>query len=334
VFNEVKQAASSNNLRNLTFNNKARLRAMSRMAVKTIAAALDAVAMTRPHHLAVISPFQTNATNNKFTYQDLQLKTNELAGFLQTYGYERKDIMVSDLPNIAENLMLQIACNRLGVTYATTKNIDGMARLPKVKGSVCATAEGFLADTNLPLPYLSGEFLMDLIHGGGLEAFRMEDFEQQDQEEDHLVPHAHYNNTAPFTNAEALQLGENAAWELAMVEQDKVCISVTLCHAFGMGSAVCSALHTGATMVLPAVGGIQGCGVPSERAKATLDALEQEKCTLLFADTHTLKALSEFDHPERLVLRGGVCKTGSGSDFLTETVKYGGVSLRTMGKKE
>ena len=175
---------------------------------------------------------------------------------------------------------------------------------------------------------------MDMIHGGGLEAFQMENFEQYDNDEDNLVPHAHYNNTASFTNVEALKLGEDAAWELAMVEQDKVCISITLCHAFGMGSAVCSALHTGATMVLPAVGGIQGCGVPSERAKATFDALEQEKCTLMFADTHTLIALAEFDHPERLVLRGGVCKTGSGSDFLDETVKYGGVSLRTMGKKE
>ena len=131
---------------------------MSRVAVKTIAAALDSVAMTRPHHLAVISPFQTNAVTNKFTYQDLQLKTNELAGFLQAYGYERKDIIVSDLPNVAENLILQIACNRLGVTYATTKNIEGMAKLPQVKGSVCATGEGFLAETNLSLPYLSGEF--------------------------------------------------------------------------------------------------------------------------------------------------------------------------------
>ncbi|KAL3934275.1 MAG: hypothetical protein SGARI_003462, partial [Bacillariaceae sp.] len=152
---------------------------MSRMAVKTVAAALDSAAIARPHHLAVISPFQTEVTN-KFTYQDLRLKTNELAGFLSAYGYGRKDIMVSDLPNIAENLMLQIACNRLGVIYATTKNLEGMAKLPTVKGSVCATNEGFLSETNLTLPYLSGDFLMDLIHGGGLDDFQQEDFEQPD----------------------------------------------------------------------------------------------------------------------------------------------------------
>ena len=84
-------------------------------------------------------------------------------------------------------------------------------------------------------------------------------------------------------------------------------------------------------MVLPAVGGIQGCGVPSERAAATFEVLESERCTLLFADTHTLQALP--DHPERLNLRGGVCKTGSGSDWLDETKSYGGIKLRTVGKR-
>jgi acyl-CoA synthetase (AMP-forming)/AMP-acid ligase II len=308
---------------------------MSRMVVKTIAAALDAAALKRPSHLAVVSPFQTiNNMPSQFTYKDLRRKSNDLAGFLQAYGYERNDVMVSDLPNIVENLVLQIACNRLGVTYATTKNNEGMGKLSKVKGSVSATGEGYLAETNLSLPYLSGEFLVDMIHGDGLAEFGLDDYEQGNGDDENLVPHALYNNTVPFTNAEALKFGEDAAWELAMVEQDVVCISITLCHAFGMGSAVCSALHSGATMVLPSVGGIQGCGVPSERAKATFDALEQEKCTLLFADTHTLKALAEFDKPEQLNLRGGVCKTGSGSDFLTETVKFGGVSLKTMGKKE
>lgn len=96
-------------------------------------------------------------------------------------------------------------------------------------------------------------------------------------------------------------------------------------------SGVCSAFSRGASIVLPAVGGIQGCGIPSERAKATHNVLESEKCTLLFADTHTLKAL-----PEGLMglnnLRGGICKIGSGSEFLEETRVYGGVTLKTMGK--
>jgi hypothetical protein len=289
--------------------------------------------LKRPTHVAIVSAFhESKYTPVRLTYDDLRRKTNQMAGFLQAYGYERNDIMVSDLPNIAENLIIQFACNRLGITHATSKNIEGMAKLPKVRGAVCAAGEGYLADTNLPLPFLSGEFLMGMIHGDGLTEFGLDEYDREDGE--NLAPHAYYNNTVPFTNNEALKLGEDAAWELSMIEQDVVCISISLCHAFGMGSAVCSALHGGATMVLPAVGGIQGCGIPSERAKVTFDALEQEKCTLLFADTHTLKALANFDKPERLSLRGGICKTGSGSDILSETVKYGGVSLKTMGKKE
>jgi hypothetical protein len=298
------------------------------MLVKTIAAALDATAVRFPKRVALVSPFQSS---EKLTYEDLGKKTNALAGFLAAYGFEKKDLLVSDLPNISENLMLQIACNRLGVHYATAKNLEGMAKFPKVKGSVSATSDGFLTNTGLTLPTLSGDFLLDLIHNGGLDEYRFEAFDLQDGKE-HLQPHAFYNSTTPFTNEQALTQGQEAAFELAMIEQDVVCISITLCHAFGMGSAVCSALQTGASIVLPAVGGIAGCGVPSERAAATFDVLESEKCTLLFADTHTLKALPS--RPERLNLRGGVCKIGSGSTFLEDTREYGGVKLRTMGKVE
>jgi hypothetical protein len=292
------------------------------MSVKTIASLLDASAIKHPTRLALISPFQTT----KYTYADVQYKTNALAGFLTAYGYEKNDLLVSDLPNISENLLLQIACNRIGVHYGTAKNLEGMAKFPKVKGAVCATSAGFLAETNLPVPYLGGEFLMDLINGGGLDEFSLEDFDDQDEN----ATHAFYNTTTPYTNKQALEQGREAAEELVMTENDVVCISITLCHPFGMGSAVCSTFDRGASIILPAVGGIQGCGVPSERAKATFNVLESEKCTLLFADTHTLKVLP--DEPMKLNLRGGVCKIGSGSTFLQEKRRYGGVSLKTMGK--
>lgn len=234
---------------------------------------------------------------------------------------------MSDLPNISENLILQIACNRIGVHYGTTKNLEGMAKFPKVKGAVCASSSGFLAETNLPIPYLSGEYLVDLIENG-LEEYDQEDFDELDEN----AAHGFYNSTSPYSNRQALEQGRESAEELCMIEDDVVCISITLCHPFGIGSAVCSALSQGASIVLPAVGGIQGCGVPSERAKATFDVLQSEKCSLLFADTHTLKALP--DEPMKLYLRGGVCKIGSGSTFLEEKRKYGGVSFKTIGKIE
>ena len=240
-------------------------------------------------------------------------------------------MLISDLPNISENLILQLACNRVGVHYGTAKSLESMAKFPKVKGAVCTSSSGFLAETNLPIPYLGGDYLLDLINNnndGLLDEYSEEDYDELDEN----APHAFYNSTSPYTNKAALEHGNEAAEQLLMTENDVVCISITLCHAFGMGSAVCSALGTGATIVLPAVGGIRGCGVPSERANATFEVLESEKCTLLFADTHTLKALP--DDPMKLCLRGGVCKIGSGSTFLEETRKYGGVSLKTIGKAD
>jgi len=279
-------------------------------ALKTIAELLDAAAFRSASRIALKSPFQSQC----FTYDQLRRTTNALAGWLDLYGYKKNDLIVSDLPNVTENLLLQLACNRIGVAYATAKNLEGMAKFPKVKGAVSAS-EGFLVDTTLPLPPLSGDFLIDLIYNGGLDDFQDEEPEIMTEgflDQPETIAHAFYNSTIAFANQEALEQGKNAAFELAMCEDDVVCISVTLCHAFGMGSAVCSSLTAGATIVLPAVGGIQGCGVPSERARSTLELLKSEQCTLLFADTHTLKALPEPEHSTGLKLRGGVCKIGSG----------------------
>lgn len=301
---------------------------------KTLAAVVDATALRFPSRRALVSPFQSHT----FTYEELQKTSDSLAGFLQLYGFERRDLLISDLPNTSENLLLQLACNRLGVYFGTVKNLQQMAEFPKVKGAVSADPTGFLADTNLPLPYLSGDFLADLIQDGSssgvsLEEYSLDHFDQESCDDASITPHAYYNSTQnAYTNGQALQHAEEAAEELIIVQKDVICISITLCHAFGFGSAVGSCLLRGACIALPAVGGIQGCGVPSERAAATFEVLESEKCTLLFADTHTLKALP--DHPERLNLRGGVVKVGSGLDWLDETRKYGGITLRTLGKKE
>jgi len=316
---------------------------MSFPHVKTIAAALDAAALKFPSRRALVSPLHSSTYKTSFTYQELRQTSNALAGFLNLYGYERHDLIVSDLPNTTENLLLQLACNRLGVHYGTAKNLELMAaQFTKVKGAVAATACGFLAETNLPLPFLDGDFLVDLIHNGGLHEFALEVHDQEDVDGAEQAPHAFYNSKTGYTNQQALHHGLDAADQLKMTQEDVVCISITLCHAFGMGSAVCSALQRGSCIVLPAVGDIQGCGVPSERAKATFDVLESEKCTLLFADTHTLKALPpalvpDKDDPTKEHrylphLRGGICKVGSGSDFLYETKIYGGIELKTMGK--
>jgi hypothetical protein len=301
------------------------------MVIATLAGALDAIAARAPSRLALTSPFQlTQQQTQKFTYADLGRITNALASWLSLYGLERNDLLVSDLPNTSENLMLQIACNRLGVGYGTAKTIEQMAKFPKVNGAVSVNSRGFLAETILPLPYLSGDFLVDLIHNGGLDGFLDEDMDQGDLDD----AHGFYNTTTPYTNRQLLQHGQETIDALPVIENDVICIAVTLCHPFGIGSAVASAFLTGATIALPAVGGIQGCGNPSERAAATLEVLKSEHCTLLFADTHTLQALPELssEQTQKLSLRGGVCKIGSGSTYLKEARVYGSATMMTMGK--
>ena len=322
---------------------------MSVLRRKTLAAVLDATAMKFPSRPALVSPFQNS--RQRMTYDDLQQATDSLAGFLQLYGFERHDVLMSDLPNTTENIILQLACNRLGVSFGTVKTLEELKEFPKIKEAVSVDENSFLSETSFPLPSLGIEFLVDVIHAGGTtrrdvggvkrEVYSMEHFDEEAVNNEDVSntrpPHAYYNSMNNlYTNEQALQQAEEAAYELCMVEQDVVCISMTLCHAFGMGSAVGSCLLRGACMVLPAIGGIYGCGIPSERAAATMAVLESEQCTLLFADTHTLNALPD-DHPERLNLRGGVCKIESGSDWLLpndkETRTFGGVSLRTMGTK-
>ena len=109
-------------------------------------------------------------------------------------------------------------------------------------------------------------------------------------------------------------------------------VMVYTLYLIDMCSGVTSTLLAGGTVMLPAVGGIRGCGDPAQRAKVTRDALVHTNSTLLFGDSHTIKALEPLGVPEGLSLRDGVIKIASGTDFLDSTVQYAGVSLRSMGK--
>jgi len=101
---------------------------------------------------------------------------------------------------------------------------------------------------------------------------------------------------------------------------------------------------SGGAVVLPAVGGIRGCGDPQQRADVTLSVLEASRATQLFADTHTLRAMPPADGRDLSALRTGVVKIGSGSDFLEGVheaptkggepleLSFAGVRLVAMGK--
>jgi acyl-coenzyme A synthetase/AMP-(fatty) acid ligase len=302
--------------------------------------AIDAIANFAPASAAIISPNQPRF--QLLTYQQLSTRTINIAIGLKALGYRRHDVLVSDLPNVAENLLLQIACSRIGVLYATVKDADALVELTAaapqgVHGAVTTSAESFLGRASLAhAAVLVGE---SEAASHAQISFESDDtapsFVQENIPAGQLTPFAYYNSLKPVTMEEVVDLGEQAARHLSVTPSDRVCVSITLCHAFGIGSAVSSALLNGAAVVLPAVGGIRGCGNPAQRAEATLSVLSSAHCSLLFADTHTLGAL-EACKPNSAALsrlRGGVVKVGSGSDFLDGTVRLANATLSTLGKK-
>ena len=76
----------------------------------------------------------------------------------------------------------------------------------------------------------------------------------------------YFNSGNALTHGSALAAGADMVQHLGMSDIDRVCVSITLYHAFGIGSACSAALLSGAAIVLPAVGGLQ---VKNRRAAVT-----------------------------------------------------------------
>ena len=62
-----------------------------------------------------------------------------MASGLQSIGVTPGSVVLSDLPNVAENLVLQIACNRLGAAMGTAKDskkVDEMRKKIDIRSCV------------------------------------------------------------------------------------------------------------------------------------------------------------------------------------------------------
>jgi len=280
-------------------------------------------------NLALLAPRQ----GIEWSYGDLSNRVGRLAGKLKQMGYGPGGAIASDLTSTAENLLLQLAASHLGAAVLTVKNAEAFDTLSKsvpVHGAVAESAHSFLLSSSFTAPPVCVEpapgvaSLADMYEQ---RCGRPPPFQADG-------PLGFYGSASPTTQSAALAAGASAKHKLAMTEKDIILVSVTLNHLFGIGSGVSSALLSGAAIVLPDASGVTGCGSPSQRAEATQNDLAHLNCTLLLADTHTLKALKVAGSPELKSLRGGICKVGSGTDFLEETDEYAGVTLATIGKKK
>ena len=294
--------------------------------------------------LALLAPKQ----NISWTYHDLRKKAAKLANGLKAYAPNKTPLktalLLADIPNTAENFILQLALARKGAALATPKNLSQVEQLTakhNVIGAVVADPSSWLASLPLPAPTIllrdhpQNGAQDDVTHEWGVDFQELAD--ASEDKDDPVVsgnlPLGFFGSVEPLLHSSAVQMGAEAAMQLNAGSSDRCCVSITLCHAFGIGSAVGCALHSGGAIVLPAVGGIRGCGDPKQRAEVTVDVLRETESTLLFADTHTLKAFENLRvDADSLALRSGVVKVGSGKDFLPESVNFASVKLRTLGK--
>ena len=141
----------------------------------------------------------------------------------------------------------------------------------------------------------------------------------------------YFSTTRAATDKGLVGNGVAAAEALRMTRgEDKLCISVPLSHPMGLGFGVLAAWHSGAAVVLPSLAG----GAESAAA-ATMAAMADEKCTLMLADSHTLKALPQgLDAPPPGLesFRGGLTKIGSGDAIGLDTPRtWAGVPFTTVG---
>lgn len=319
---------------------------------RVVQAGSRSLAASRP---ALLAPQQ----NISLTYSELAAKATSVSKILEgDYGVRPGDIVVTNLPNVAEGVVVQLALQRLGAACATVKNLERLRELETIVGAKVRTAV-LAPESSTTSSWLSDYF--------GSKVFRGETIDLCGTAPDNLQasssstssdigpdsadfvageiptsskqqPVGFFNSSKPLLDGEITQLGDLAQNKLAIEQQDRVAIAITLYHQFShmMMHATFSA---GACLILPAVGGLHGCGIPAERAKVTLDVLATEKCSLLAADTHTLTALNSDDdaavarlgEADLSALRGGVCKVASGAEFLEETVELKGVKLATLG---
>jgi acyl-CoA synthetase (AMP-forming)/AMP-acid ligase II len=189
-----------------------------------------------------------------WSYEEFFSRSLSLACGLRSDGYKSGDALISDLPNIPENLLLQIACAHLGVAYCTAKDGPSIQKMidsgVKVRGAVAAQP-GFLSESST---YgLTPDSVVDATSTtfSDMQASNEMDF---DPPRDPDTPFAFYGSPLALTHGEIFKLGSVAKSQLALTENDRLCVSITLCHSFGIGTGVGGAFLAGSSVLLPAVG--------------------------------------------------------------------------------
>jgi len=267
---------------------------------KTIGQALDAAALQNPAGDAIVSRHQ----GLRLSYRDLHAQVEHTARGLWGLGIRPGDRVGMWASSCAEWVYLQVATTRIGAVLVNVNpayrshELRYVLRKSSMKAiflNECDARVNYLEvleearrDQDLPLAHtiLLGQHSWTKMIASGAEP------PPHDANVDDVVNIQYTSGTTGSPKGVLLthrNLVNNAylcGRTLRVTERDRLCLTVPLYHCFGcvMGSLMCIVHRM--TLVLPA---------PQFDALASLDAIQAERCTVLYGVPTMF--IAELEHP-------------------------------------
>ena len=296
--------------------------------------------------IALVAPDAANASSSKMTYGELAERANAFAAAMEELGYDATSkplgVRVRNGPEALVAYLGTALCGARAKTCKTREDAREMFGNGATRGTLVEFADADVAGEILgahePIAVYGGGMRDKVITWEVLHAAYKGRAAREDAEPGEEIPDAEYffNSDKPTRGNVLVRNAMAASGALRIARGDSVCVPVPLAHAMGLGFGALAALASGARLVLPPTLGSAADGDAARDAMcaATLDVLRSEKCTLVVADSHVVRAAR--DRGARAdgyeALRGGLTKVGSGDVIgAAPAVPFLGVDLLTVG---
>ena len=274
------------------------------------------------------------STGRRWTYAELREDVEKLAGGLLAAGVETGDRLGIWAPNMAEWTLVQYATAKIGVVLVNinpsyrTHELEFVLKQAGISTLVAASAfktsdyETMIGEVRGNCPDLQrvviiGSAEWDALAAGGAGTDRVAGIQASLTADDPINIQYTSGTTgfpkgATLSHHNILNNGYYVGRLCGYTADDRVCIPVPFYHCFGMVMGNLGCTTNGATMVIPAQG---------FDPKATLKAVEQERCTSLYGvPTMFIAELNdpEFESYDLSSLRTGIM---AGSPCPVEVMK-------------
>ncbi len=251
------------------------------------------------------------ATARRWTYSELDVEVDALALGLIERGIGKGDRVGIWAPNCAEWVLVQYATAKIGailvnvnpayrgheLRYVLTQS--GARMLVSATEHRTSNYRAMIDEVRGDCPALEDVVLIGepswtaLIDGGGRLDHRLLDGRMATLSFDDPINIQYTSGTTGFPKGATLShhnILNNGYFVTEMIgctHEDRICVPVPMYHCFGMVMGVLGAYSRGAAIVFPA---------PAFEPGATLQAIEDERCTALYGVPTMF--IAELGHPE------------------------------------